>query len=175
MQKYVRAPRRVESDSFFIRKQHVPDTELKDRVSEAISPIITGMGFKIVELRVNRSRKLVAIELIVYRSSGVSVDDCAEISRLVHPRIELIPECVDFMLKVSSPGIDRVFRSNAEFAIFAGNLVCLLFPEMSEWERGMIGQVTERGFTFIIGTQSRFVEFESVKKAKLDHSQGGFK
>lgn len=153
----------------------MPDTELARLVSDAVGPVVEGMGYTVVELRVNRTRKLVAIELIVYRTSGVSVDDCAEISRLVHPRIELIPGCEGFMLKVSSPGTDRTFVSDAEFSIFKGRFIMVLFPDQSDWERGIIGNVTEQGFTFVTGSESRFVGFRSVKKAKLDHTQGGFK
>ncbi len=143
-------------------------------VRESIEPIVKGMGFDIVELRVNRSKRLLDIELIVFGREGVSIEDCAEISRNIYPRLELLPECEGFVLKVSSPGTERLFKSNEEYAIFKGRGVKLLFPGESEWAKGIIGDVREQGFSFITGEESRFVEFQAVKKARLADIQGGF-
>jgi ribosome maturation factor RimP len=149
-------------------------TDLRLLIRESIEPLVKGMGFDTVELRVIRGKRFVDVELIVYRHEGVSIENCAEISRIIEPRLELLPECNSLVLKVSSPGIDRMFKSNEEYAIFKGHGVKLLFPGESEWARGIIGEVSGAGFTFISGEKSRFVEFQEVKKARLADIQGGF-
>jgi ribosome maturation factor RimP len=151
------------------------DPDLKTLVSDSIVPIVKGLGFEIVELRVNRGKRLVDIEIIVYKPQGVSIEDCAEISQTLHPRLELIPHCEGLVLRVSSPGLDRQFKSNGEFAIFKGHGVKVLFPGESEWRAGTIGEVTENGFTLISASDSKFFTFDAIKKARLFDVQGGSK
>jgi ribosome maturation factor RimP len=149
--------------------------DLKDLIQDSTEPIVKGMGFDIVELRVNKGKKLIDIELIITKQDGIGIDDCAEISRNIYPRLELIPQCEGFVLKVSSPGVDRLLKSIAEYEIFKGRGVKLLFPEASEWEQGIIGETRKDGFMFLQGSESKFIEFAAIKKARLADVQGGLK
>jgi ribosome maturation factor RimP len=149
------------------------DSELKTLILSDIQPIVKGMGFDIVELRVNHG-KLLDIELIVYNPIGVSVENCADISGNIYPRIELLPGCEKFVLKVTSPGISRLLKSKDEYRIFRGKGIKILFPNESEWVTGIIGETSESGFTFITGQDTQYVDYTAIKRAKLDSNQGGF-
>ena len=85
-----------------------------------VEPILAGMGFELVDMQVsNRGRFL---RIFMDKPGGISVDDCAAVSRHLSHLLEV--EGIDYdRLEVSSPGLDRPLRKAADFARFAGQKV----------------------------------------------------
>jgi ribosome maturation factor RimP len=86
-------------------------------LQELLEPTLDGLGYELVDLeRSNRGRFL---RLFIDKLGGVTVEDCAFVSR--HVTRVLAVENVDYdRLEVSSPGLDRPLRKPADFARFAG-------------------------------------------------------
>jgi len=78
------------------------------------------MGFELVDLQVsNRGRFL---RILMDKPGGITVDDCASVSRHLSRLFEV--DGIDYdRLEVSSPGLDRPLRKAADFARFAGQKV----------------------------------------------------
>ena len=78
------------------------------------------MGFELVDLQVsNRGRFL---RVFMDKPGGITVDDCAAVSRHLSRVLEV--DGIDYdRLEVSSPGLDRPLRKAADFARFAGQKV----------------------------------------------------
>jgi len=85
-----------------------------------LEPTLAGMGFELVDLQVsNRGRFL---RIFMDRPGGITLDDCAAVSRHLSRVLEV--EGVDYdRLEISSPGLDRPLRKPADFARFAGQKV----------------------------------------------------
>jgi ribosome maturation factor RimP len=85
-----------------------------------LEPTLAGMGFELVDMQVsNRGRFL---RIFMDKPGGITVDDCAAVSRHVSRVLEV--EGIDYdRLEVSSPGLDRPLRKAADFARFAGQKV----------------------------------------------------
>jgi len=85
-----------------------------------LEPTLTGMGFELVDAQVsNRGRFL---RIFMDKPGGITVDDCAEVSRHLSRVLEV--EGIDYdRLEVSSPGLDRPLRKPVDFARFAGQRV----------------------------------------------------
>ena len=144
------------------------NTELDDQLHDEVEPIVSGMGFSLVELRHSRSKNQNHIILVVYRPDGVGVEDCAAISKNLYPRFELIEGLENLQLQVSSPGLDRVIKSTAEYSIFRGRAVKVMLREQSEWIRGTI-EGAEAG-VLLLNRDGRMekIRMEEIRKAKLD-------
>ena len=85
-----------------------------------LEPTLAGMGFELVDLQVsNRGRFL---RVFMDKPGGITVDDCADVSRHLSRLFEV--EGVDYdRLEVSSPGLDRPLRRAADFERFAGHRI----------------------------------------------------
>lgn len=85
-----------------------------------VESTLAGMGFELVDTqRSNRGRLL---RVFIDKPGGVTVEDCAEVSRQFS-RV-LAVEGIDYdRLEVSSPGLDRPLRRASDFARFAGHRV----------------------------------------------------
>ena len=75
------------------------------------------MGYELVDAQASNGGRL--LRLFIDKPGGVTIDDCAEVSR--HLTRVLAVEGIDYeRLEVSSPGLDRPLRKEADFARFAG-------------------------------------------------------
>ena len=76
------------------------------------------MGYELVDVQASNSGRL--LRLFIDKPGGVTLDDCAAISR--HLTRVLAVEGIDYeRLEVSSPGLDRPLRKETDFARFSGH------------------------------------------------------
>ena len=86
-------------------------------LEKVIEPVVTGMGYELVDAQAPNGGRL--LRLFIDKPGGVTLDDCAAISRQL-TRV-LAVEGVDYeRLEVSSPGLDRRLRKASDFVRFAG-------------------------------------------------------
>jgi ribosome maturation factor RimP len=100
---------------------------IKDAALHAlIEPVAAAMGFElwgIDHLSQGRHSRLV---IYIDRAEGVSVDDCADLSRQVSALLDVEdPIPGEYRLEVSSPGMDRPLFTLAQFERYAGHTVAL--------------------------------------------------
>lgn len=95
---------------------------LEQRIAEIIGPAIEDMGFELVRVLMSGQRhKKLQIMAEPKDGSGMNVDHCADISRVVSALLD-VEDPIDeaYTLEVSSPGIDRPLVKLADFERFAG-------------------------------------------------------
>lgn len=81
---------------------------------------LAGLGFELVDAQVSNRGRFVRV--FMDKPGGITVDDCAVVSRHLTRLFEV--EGIDYdRLEVSSPGLDRPLRHPADFAKFAGHRV----------------------------------------------------
>jgi ribosome maturation factor RimP len=91
---------------------------------QAIEPLLAAEGMSLVDLQWSRRGRQWVLTLFIEHEGGVTLDDCARISRQVGERIE-VDNLIDhaYTLEVSSPGLDRPLRTLADFERFQEHLV----------------------------------------------------
>ncbi len=94
------------------------------RIAAIIMPVLRGMGFRLVRVRVSGQNGL-TLQIMAERPDGtMTVEDCEEVSRAVSPALD-VDDPLDkaYHLEVSSPGIDRPLVRKTDFTAWAGHLV----------------------------------------------------
>jgi ribosome maturation factor RimP len=80
--------------------------DLKEKVRDLIEGVINDMGYKLVDIQFGSEEGRFALIIKIDKEGGISVEDCAQVSRVIDPILEsadLIEK--SWVLIVSSPGI----------------------------------------------------------------------
>ncbi len=97
--------------------------QLTDRIAETIEPALAAMGYEIVRVQLGGGRRSPTLQIMCDRldGQGLTLDDCAEISRLASAVLDVEdPIAGEYTLEVSSPGLDRPLTRPKDFDRFAG-------------------------------------------------------
>jgi ribosome maturation factor RimP len=96
---------------------------------ELLEPEVGAMGYELIELEFHAHRGGGLLRLYIDRpgtteADGVTVDDCAAVSRRASELLEASDLIrAEYTLEVSSPGSDRPLRTKAHFERFLGSRV----------------------------------------------------
>ena len=93
-------------------------------ITRLIEPSLSAMGYQLVRVQLSGGQQRPTVQIMAERSdgSGMTVEDCTEVSRAVSALLDVAdPLPVSYMLEVSSPGIDRPLTRPADYQRFAGH------------------------------------------------------
>lgn len=153
------------------------ETGLDRRIAEIIEPVLVGMGFKLVRVRLMNQNGL-TLQVMAERNDGtMTVTDCEEVSMAISPVLD-VEDPVDkaYHLEVSSPGIDRPMVRKSDFARWQGHIVkceTSILVDNRKRFRGKITEVDMDGFTLerdqvAYGEEPRVkIPFNTLSEAKL--------
>lgn len=119
----------------------IAKTNIDQRMAEIITPVIEGMGFELVRVRLMAGSKSKTLQIMAERpEGGIEVDDCAEISTAVSAVLDVEDPIEDnYTLEVSSPGIDRPLTRLKDFDVFEGYEAKLETTELIDGRRRFKG------------------------------------
>lgn len=121
--------------AFFMANERLAET--LTQLEDLIGPVIAGEGFELVQLTYKPGAHGYMLRLIIDRpgrvnyaapktaeeriAQGVTIDDCAIVSRAVGPALE-VEDVISsaYTLEVSSPGVDRPLVKPEHFSLAVG-------------------------------------------------------
>ena len=91
-------------------------TSIYQLVSELIEPTVTEHNIELVDVEYIKAGKVWILRVLIDKKQGVTVLDCQKLSREIEDLIEVHELISDpYTLEVSSPGIDRPLKNEADF------------------------------------------------------------
>ncbi len=91
------------------------------RLADIVIPVIEGMGFELVRIRLMGGNTRTLQIMADRPEGGIEVDDCGQISIAVSAILDVEdPIEENFILEVSSPGIDRPLTRLKDFEMWKG-------------------------------------------------------
>ena len=94
------------------------------RVTDLAGPILASLGLELVELEYKREGRTMVLRLFIDRDGGVTLDDCAAVSRELSEILDVEDFIRDhFTLEVSSPGLNRPLKKAADYERYRGRLI----------------------------------------------------
>jgi ribosome maturation factor RimP len=119
-------------------------TDATARVESIIAPTLDDMGYELVRVQLSGSRQHSRLQVMAERADqrGMTVDDCAEISRAVSALLDVEdPIAGSYDLEVSSPGIDRPLTRVHDFERFAGHPAKVEMRDLIDGQRRFHGRL----------------------------------
>lgn len=153
----------------------IAKTAIDRRLADIVTPVIEGLGFELVRIRL-MGGKTRTLQIMADRpEGGIIVEDCATISTAVSAVLDVEDPVEDeYILEVSSPGIDRPLTRLKDFDMWADYEARLETTELIDGRRRFKGflrgtegdevliEIEEGAETLTIGLQ-----FEWLSDAKL--------
>ncbi len=135
---------------------NIYQTQLEAKVVEILEPALVDMGYSLVRVRLGGSSKRKHLQLMLERADGspINVGDCEKISK--HSAVLLDVEDPieqEYVLEVSSTGLDRPLTRPKDFQFFAGRLAKITLKIAALGQRnftGIISDANEESFSFTV-------------------------
>ena len=145
---------------------------LCDKVAEIIGPTVLDLGYELYLVQI-LSHPQKTLQLMIERQDGenIDVDDCATVSRAVSVLLDVEdPIQGNYMLEVSSPGLDRPLTKKRDFERFVGDVAKVETVRPLSGKRkffGAILEVDESGIVLDVDGDKLQIPLEDIKSAKL--------
>lgn len=149
------------------------ETAATAQVRQLIEPLLTDLGFELVEIQLRNEPIGLVLRLVIYKQGGITLDDCATVSRTVGHFLEVEdPITKAYHLEVSSPGLDRPLTTARDFIRNLGQKVTIKIRvgEETRHVAGIIAGVDEiKGVVTVDGApeKNEQIALEDIVRAKL--------
>ncbi len=142
-------------------------------VETLILPKVNELGYSLWDVEYVKEGASYYLRITIDCANGVSIDDCEKVHRAIEPILdEKDPIEGAYYLEVSSPGIERVLRTEAHFIAMSGETVVLhLFTAVNGKKqfKGKLLGVDEASGNIVLAEGENELEFapRSIAKAHL--------
>ncbi len=142
---------------------------IEERIREVAGKAAKAGGVEFVHCEIVGARRNMTVRVYIDKPGGVSVEDCASVSRAMEEVLDaddFIPTA--YLLEVSSPGLERELFDIGDFRRFAGQKVKVKLAEPINGQKVFIGTIARVEETDVVLTEKahgeiRFPHSEVVK------------
>jgi ribosome maturation factor RimP len=140
---------------------------LEVTLEQLLEPALEEKGLELIELSISGSARRYILRLFVDRPSGISIGECAQLSRHLADVLDTKdPIQGAYVLEVSSPGLTRPLKSTRDFERALGKKIKVI-TRTGPVYTGKLDSVSERQLTLDIDGETVEVALNDVSKANL--------
>ncbi len=143
---------------------------LSEIIEAKISPEVENMGCEVVEINYEKGRKQEppTLWIYIYKESGVDFEVLSEVQEKIEPLIDEIAELEDkYHLNISSPGLDRAFKTARDFERNMGKEIEIKFYapfEGKKMQTGILKEYNKQNITVEINGRDKVIDLKSTSK-----------
>ena len=144
---------------------------LEQNLQEILQGAVEDLGCELWGIECQRAGRFMTVRLFIDKEGGVTVDDCADVSRQVSAILDVEDPIADkYNLEVSSPGLDRPLFTLQQFERYIGQdiIVHLRIPVMErrKWQ-GKLERIENDMVILIVDGQEQVLVFGNIQKANV--------
>ena len=141
------------------------------KLTALVKPIVEDLGYEFVGLEYSSNPKNPALVLYIDKDDGIAVEDCETVSREIAALLDVEdPIPGNYVLEVSSPGLDRPLFNLAQFEQFKGEVASVSLFAPSSGRRKFKGKILGIEDDLVRIDQDGVevkLEFGNIAKARL--------
>ncbi len=140
------------------------------------APLCESEGIELVHLEYQRESAGWIMRLYMDKPGGVTLDDCANISRQMNDLLDVhLEEVGPYNLEVTSPGPDRPLGKAQDYDKFKGNLVkirTILPYEGQKNFTGVLMGLSGEQVNLMVGEETVRIMLKDISRARLTNFSG---
>ena len=147
------------------------EDELIGEIENLLEPVVSSQGMEILGVEYRRESAGWVLRIFLDSERGVSVEDCAEISRVAGDVLDVADLIqIPYNLEVSSPGVDRPLRKPEHFEKVIGDIIEVRTISPVQNRRNFRGELKETSPEEVVlecDKRSYSIPMSLVERARL--------
>lgn len=143
----------------------------EQQIEALIAPGVAALGYELWGVEYQTHGRQALLRVYIDSPEGISVEDCATVSRQISALLDVEdPISGEYLLEVSSPGMDRPLYTLDHFARFAGELIKLRLRAPVEGRRnfsGLLKGVEEDDVVVEVDAHEYLLPFDLIERANV--------
>jgi len=132
-----------------------------------IKKMVESIGLSLYDTQILNENDQTIFRVSVTASGGVTLDQCAEVTHLINPLLDVTPPMGgEYRLEVSSPGIERRLKTLEHFQQSIGEKVVFSTVTKEKFEGELLGVEGEEIRVLTQENGEQKVPFRSISKAR---------
>lgn len=145
--------------------------QIIEMVEKMALPVVQQAGLELVEIEFVKEGGCWYLRIFIDKPGGVGLEDCRYVSQMIDKLLdEKDPIPQSYSLEVSSPGIERLLKKQADYSRFAGSLANITTFAPLEGKKKFTGRIMGiREDNVILDTDGSelLIPLERVASARL--------
>ena len=144
---------------------------MKNEISELVKPIVTSMGYEMWGINIGQQNNSIKITLYIDSKAGIKIDDCEKVSYQVSHLLDSEELCdPDYILEVSSPGVERPLLKLAHYQRYIGSEIKVRLIWALDGQKNFKGEllrVESDNITMLADEVEVSFSIDTIKRAHL--------
>lgn len=142
----------------------------KQNIAEAVAALlegtVVGLGYRLWDVEYGKEGADYHLTVTIDSDAGITIDDCERVHRAIDPLLDEADPIDDaYILNVSSPGVERVLRTDAHLAASIGERVELKLFAAIDGQKALRG-VLEAADAATVTIDGRAVERSAIARIR---------
>jgi ribosome maturation factor RimP len=141
---------------------------IESSVQKITEEIIKDSNMELVDIEYVKEGPFKYLKVYIDKPGGITVDETADISRILNKKldeVDLIKE--QYFLEVSSPGVERPFKKEADYIKNIGEIVEAKFYKPIDGKKsvkGILSEKKENSVVIQVGDELLNIELKDISK-----------
>ena len=149
-----------------MRREHI-----EDLIAQEVEQIIAGTALELVDVEYVREKNWY-LRVFIDKDGGVDLEDCQRVSEKLSKVLdEKDPIQDNYLLEVSSPGLDRILKKDKDFIRYAGRTVDIHFFKPYKGTKDLVTELVRKNedgtVTVRIDEQEETLTLKDISQIRL--------
>ena len=134
------------------------------KIMPILEPIVAERNLELVDLEFVKEGANWYLRVYIDKEGGVDIDDCEGVSRALESKLDVDdPIEQAYILEVSSPGIDRPLKKEADFEKYRGEIIDIKLYKAMDGQKKFQGK--------LLGLENQVISIEDDKNKVIAFEQ----
>lgn len=141
---------------------------VESSVYDILQDIVKETVFEVIDVEYVKEGPFKYLRVYIDKPEGITVDDCSDVSHALSKKldeVDLIQE--QYFLEVSSPGVERPFKTEADFIKNLNEIVEVKFYKPIDGKKALTGILLEKHENDVVinaDNQNITIELKDISK-----------